>query len=427
MRGFAAALAIIALVCCDHGTKADHASDGTVDLKVWSHAGQPGEREAIESQVRRFNASQSEVRVALTTLPERSYNAQVQSAALAGDLPDLLEFDGPYLYQYIWQGELIPLDELLDPKIRADLLPTILAQGTFAGKLYSVGTFDSGLAIYARRSRLEASGVRIPESPADAWKLEEFEAALAALAREDEDGAVLDLKLNYPGEWLTFAFSPLIESAGGDLIARDGFRSAAGVLNGPAARRAMRHVQSWFEKGYVDPNLDDAAFVSGRVSLSWVGHWEFPRYAERFGDDLALVPLPDFGTGAKTGQGSWNWGVTTSCRHPARAVRFLEFLLRPEEVLAMANANGAVPATRTAIARSPLYREGGPLRLFVEQLEGGFAVPRPRTPAYPVITSAFQRAFLDIRHGADVGEALDKAVARIDRDIEDNRGYPFSG
>jgi len=56
---------------------------------------------------------------------------------------------------------------------------------------------------------------------------------------------------------------------------------------------------------------------------------------------------------------------------------------------------------------------------------GGFAVPRPRTPAYPVITSAFQRAFLDIRHGADVGEALDKAVARIDQDIEDNRGYPF--
>lgn len=427
MQSIAVALAIIALARCDTATEADRALDGTVTLNVWSHSGQPGERETLEAQVSRFNASQSEVRVQLTTLPERSYNAQVQSAALAGELPDLLEFDGPYLYSYVWQGELVPLDGLLDPEIRADLLPTILDQGTFAGRLYSVGTFDSGLAIYARRSLLEEAGVRIPESPAAAWKLEEFETALAALARKDEDGAVLDLKLNYPGEWLTYAFSPLIQSAGGDLIDRHGHRTAAEMLNGPAARKALRRVQAWFEEGYVDPNVDDAAFTQGRVSLSWVGHWEFPRYAARFGDDLALVPLPDFGTGTKTGQGSWNWGVTTGCRHPDRAVRFLEFLLRPAEVLAMANANGAVPATRTAINRSPLYRKGGPLRLFVEQLQGGFAVPRPRTPAYPVITSAFQRAFLDIRHGADVGEALDKAVALIEQDIEDNRGYPFSG
>jgi multiple sugar transport system substrate-binding protein len=427
MHLVAAALAILALARCDTGTEADRATGSVATLTVWFHSGQPGERETIEAQVSRFNASQQDVRVQLTILPERSYNAQVQSAAVAGELPDLLEFDGPYLYRYVWQGELVPLDDLLDPEIRADLLPTIVAQGTFAGKLYSVGTFDSGLALYARRSRLEEVGVRIPASPAAAWTVEEFEAALAALARADGDGAVLDLKLNYPGEWLTYAFSPVIQSAGGDLIERDRHQSASGVLNGPAARKALRHVQTWFEKGFVDPNVDDAAFTGGRVTLSWVGHWEFSRYDAHVGNDLALVPLPDFGTGTKTGQGSWNWGVTTSCRQPEQAVRFLEFLLRPEEVLAMANANGAVPATRAAIGRSPLYGKGGPLRLFVDQLAGGFAVPRPRTPAYPVITSAFQRAFLDIRHGTDVGAALDKAVAAIDRDIEDNRGYPFGG
>ena len=39
------------------------------------------------------------------------------------------------------------------------------------------------------------------------------------------------------------------------------------------------------------------------------------------------------------------------------------------------------------------------------------------------ITSAFQKAFLAIRDGADVGETLGKAVRTIDEDIEDNRGY----
>jgi multiple sugar transport system substrate-binding protein len=103
---------------------------------------------------------------------------------------------------------------------------------------------------------------------------------------------------------------------------------------------------------------------------------------------------------------------------------FLEFLLQTDQVLAMANANGAVPGTRAAISRSELYGPGRPLRLFVEQLREGFAVPRPRSPAYPIISSAFERAFRRIRNGADVKKALDEAAAVIDQDIQDNQGYP---
>jgi multiple sugar transport system substrate-binding protein len=71
-----------------------------------------------------------------------------------------------------------------------------------------------------------------------------------------------------------------------------------------------------------------------------------------------------------------------------------------------------------------LYREDGPLHLFVVQLTEGYAVPRPQTPGYPVISNAFRRAFADIRNNADVRAALDRAVAVIDQDIRDNRGYP---
>jgi multiple sugar transport system substrate-binding protein len=126
----------------------------------------------------------------------------------------------------------------------------------------------------------------------------------------------------------------------------------------------------------------------------------------------------------RTGQGSWNWGITRESKHPEAAMAFLEFLLQTDQVLAMANANGAVPGTRAAISRSELYGPGRPLRLFVEQLREGFAVPRPRTPAYPIISSAFERAFRRIRNGADVKKALDEAAAVIDQDIQDNQGYP---
>jgi multiple sugar transport system substrate-binding protein len=72
---------------------------------------------------------------------------------------------------------------------------------------------------------------------------------------------------------------------------------------------------------------------------------------------------------------------------------------------------------------SELYGEDGPLELFVEQLEAS-AVPRPQTPAYPVITDAFAEAVANIAAGADVAEELNRAADRIEQDIEDNRGYP---
>ncbi len=399
-------------------------ADGKGILQVWVHSGQEAERQTIEDQVERFNNSQQETKVELTFIPEGSYNAQVQAASLSKDLPDVLEFDGPFVYNYVWQGNLIPIDKLISDKVRQDLLPSIIQQGTYRGRLYSVGTFDSGLGLFGNRSQLEAAGVRIPASNQEAWTAQEFNQALAALAQKDPDGQVLDLKLNYPTEWFTYAFSPLIQSAGGDLINRSNYQTASGALNGPAAVRAMTQVQNWSQKGYVDPNVDDAAFTEGRVPLAWGGHWLYKDYAKAVGDDLVVLPLPDMGTGSKTGQGSWNWGITTNCEEPEVAMEFIEFLLQPQEVLAMSNANGAAPATKSAIARSELYAEGGPLRLFASQLLNGQAVPRPQTPAYPIITSAFQDTFNAIRNGLDVKTALDKAVTTINVDIKDNQGYP---
>ena len=394
-------------------------------LEVWGHAGQEAERAVLRAQVSRFNAQHDDIDVRLTLIPEGTYNTQVMAAAVAGQLPDVLEFDGPYLYPYIWQGHLRPLDTLLDPEVLADLLPSIVTQGLYRDHLYSIGTFDSGLGLYASRRRLADVGARVAATPAEAWDIDEFNRVLRELAAGDADGAVLDLKLNYAGEWYTYAYSPLIQSAGGDLIDRSRYLMSRGTLNGRASVAALTAVQDWIAQGYVDPNIDDAAFTSARVALALGGHWNYAAYARALGEDLVILPLPDLGTGSKTGQGSWNWGITTHSHVPHAAALWLEFLLRPEEVLAMAQANGAVPATREAIRRSRLYGKDGPLRLFVEQLQGGYAVPRPRTPAYPFITAEFQRAFDRIRSGSDVRETLDRAALAIDREIEDNRGYPW--
>ena len=415
--------AVLFITACDRSEQSTTDTE-VVQLSVWAHAGQASERRTIEQQVQVFNQQHADVQISLTFIPERSYNAQVQAAAIAGDLPDLLEFDVPYLYNYVWQGHLLPLESLLPNALQQDLLPSIIKQGTYHEHLYGVGTFDSGLALYARRSLLEKINARIPTHPNQAWNVQEFEQILKRLAAIDQDGAVLDLKLNYPDEWFSYGFSPVLQSAGGDLIDRSNYQSASSVLNGAESVAAMTQVQRWLTTGRIDPNVDDAAFVTGRVALSWAGHWEYRRYHDAFGKDLVLVPLPDFGQGSRTGQGSWVWGISRHANAPDKAAQVIEFLLQPVQILAMTEANGAVPATRSAIANSNLYQAGGPLHLFVAQLTEGYAVPRPQTPAYPVISASFRQAFADIRNGMAVQQALDRAAALIDEDIRDNRGYP---
>lgn len=417
-------LIVFIIAGCNH----DLSNKGPTEVKVvrvWAHAGQTAERQVLQSQVTRFNQLNADIDITLTFIPERNYNAQVQAAALADDLPDILEFDGPYLYSYIWQNHLLPLESLLPASVINDLLPSIIDQGSLGQHLYSVGVFDSGLGLYARRSALQRIHARIPLITIDAWNIDEFNAILQQLAQQDKNHAVLDLKLNYTGEWYTFGFSPILQSAGADLIERKHYQISTGVLNNARAESAMQQIQNWIRRGLVDANLDDAAFVTGRVALSWTGHWDYERYKAAWQDDLIVLPLPNFGFGSKTGQGSWNWGITNKSRYPEAAAEFLCFLLRVEEVLAMSNANRTVPGTHSALHLSKYFGKNGDLRLFADQLVQGTAVPRPKTPGYPAITTTFQQAFQQIRHGANVKQVLDNAAQEIDQDIRDNQGYPF--
>ena len=320
---------------------------------------------------------------------------------------------------------MLPLESFLTTTVIDDLLPSIVDQGSLGEHLYAVGVFDAGLGLYARRSALQRINARIPDSAIDAWNIAEFNAILYQLAKQDSDHAVLDLKLNNTGEWFTFGFSPILQSAGTDLIERKHYQMSSGTLNNRKAVSAMQQLQNWIRQGLVDSNLDDASFVAGRVALSWTGHWDYERYKEAWQEDLIVLPLPDFGFGSRTGQGSWHWGMTNNSEFPEAAAEFLRFLLQTEEVLVMSNANGTIPGTYSALKKSFRYGENGEMRLFADQLLQGIAVPRPKTPAYPVITTVFQQAFQQIRHGANVKQALDNAAQKIDQDIRDNQGYAF--
>jgi multiple sugar transport system substrate-binding protein len=218
-------LLLLLVTCCRRKTNSEaNAAGGHSTITVWAHHGKPEEWKTIQEQVKRFNRTQTNVTANLVEIAEANYDTQVQSAAATGHLPDVMEFDGPMLANYAWKGYLKPLGGL-GAEVRTDLLPSIVQQGTYRGRLYAVGAFDSGPGLFADRRLLEQVGARVPTNVAGAWTLVEFNTMLAALAgnekRSGGDGQVLDLKRDCRGEWWTYGFYASLVSAGADLLDRD--------------------------------------------------------------------------------------------------------------------------------------------------------------------------------------------------------------
>jgi multiple sugar transport system substrate-binding protein len=410
-------VAIVLAVALPMGVSAQ---DGKKEVSLWFHSGRGGERDALDAIITSFNEASDEYVIVPQQVPEGSYNDQVKAAAVAGELPCVLDFDGPFIYNYVYAGDLIPMDEYFGDEMLDDVLPSIIDQGTVNGELYSLGQFDSGLAFWGNRAMLEEAGVRIPEGLEDTWTLPELNDALDALAEVvPDDGYVIDLKFSYTGEWYSYAFGPIIRSFGGNTINFDGYDTADGYLNSIEAFDAMTWLQGLFEKGYataspVDP---DADFMEERVPLSYCGHWCYPSYQEALGEDLVLIPMPDFGTGPVTGMGSWNWGITSSCENPDAAAEFIEYLMVPDNVTMMTDANGAVPARISVLEADERYQPGGDLYIYYLQLTEGVAVPRAKTVVYPTISSQMETVINAIANGEDVLATLDAAVAEIDAAI----------
>jgi len=401
------------------------AAEDAIPLSMWYHgAGNDEERAVILQIIDDFNASQDGYVVEIQDFPQDSYNESIVAGALAGNLPDIIDMDGPVMPNWAWSGYLAPLD--LPEEVLDGFLPGAI--GRWDGQVYSVGLWDAAVAMYARQSVLEENDIRIPtlEEP---WTLEEFDAALETLQATGEFDFAFDPGMAWTGEWYPYAFSPFLQSFGGDIVDRETYLTAEGALNGDEAIAFGEWWQSLFERGLAPGTSQDSAdretgFIDGRYALQWNGNWAAVAALEAFGDDLLFLPAPDFGHGPKIGAASWQFGVSADSEHQEGANDFIEFALQPKYSAAFSDVLGLAPTTVEAAAMTESYAPGGPLEVFYE-LSQAQALIRPPTPAYLSAALTFEKALADIANGADVVTALDAAVDEIDADIEANDGYGF--
>ena len=324
-------------------------------------------------------------------------------------------------------AKLSPIEGLVSQATIDNQTDSVKAQDTYAGdnKLYGAAMYDSGLGIYGNKKLLDAAGVTYPKDLSDVWTADQFQAALEQLAAKDKDKKVLDLKENYGGEWPTYGF--YVVNSTGNVVVKD--NKPEGNLNNPSVVKAVEQFAGW--RQYVDPNSDDKAFTQGRVALSWVGHWLYNGYERPSATTWSSCRCPTSAPAprAAMGHGRGAWGLQQE-RQGGRQVPRLPHERRQRE--GDDRRNAAPPGTKTVIATSPLYKSGGPLQLFAEQL----ADLRPEPADQPVRGDpatdhpglsrdqpAVLPGLLQRLQGRQRQAELDKARKAVDLDYKDNDNY----
>ena len=393
------------------------------------HQGDPGWVKAYGDVAKRFEEANPDVDIELIYAPHDAYNEKFSAAVMSKQLPDVMELDAPFLANYVWSGYLQPIKPLIDQDVLDDMTESNISQGTYPidKELYALGLTDSSVVLYGNKKYLEAIGARIPKSVDDAWTREEFESYLEKLSKLEGVKWPIDTFRGYgiKTEWITYAYGPLLESAGCDLIDRKTW-TASGTLDGAACVKALTMMQTWVRNGWVVPTSSgtNQFYAEGQpAALAMGGHWFYAEAAAAMKDNIVVMPLPKIGEKGVSPNGTWIWAISATSQNPEIAGKFLSFMLKDKDYRDYARSQSAYPGLKSFAAESPLYAEGGPLAIAFEQATKT-AIARPPHPAYPTITSAFMQAVDKIFNGGDVQEALTVAAKKIDEDIEDNAGYP---
>jgi multiple sugar transport system substrate-binding protein len=426
MRNRILLLALVLVACSVLGFAQ---SKGTVS--VMFQGGEP-EQAAVQASLKRFEAATGIKVVSLYT-PHDAFNEKLSGYINSGDMPDIFQVDGPFLSNYVWSGNVAPIQQYLDKAVVADMTASNRAQCTYPidGKLYAISHQDSTVVLYANKKYLNKIKARIPKGVADAWTMAEFEDVMSKLAALPEVKWPLDIMNAYGprGEWGTYGFGPMFYSAGTGIIDSKSWK-ASGVLDSAKNLAFAQKLQTWSKKGWFVPkSAGDNQFFAPEhaAAMAWCGHWLWPASHDSLGDDLVVLPLPNFGNGTKSPNASWVWTIAAKAKNKENAGKLLSFIMTDMAFFKDCNDMNVFPALGKFASIATIYKDPKGMAVAMEQA-AKTAVSRPAHPAYPTITKSFAEAFDDIVNGGvDPAVALKKAAVAIDADIADNGGYPPFG
>jgi len=220
--------------------------------------------------------------------------------------------------------------------------------------------------------------------------------ALCKTLKEKYNKPAIDMQLQSKDEMLTYALTPFVWSAGGEILSKDGTK-AEGVFNKKPSVEAMTFIQTMLKEGYTTRTPVKQAFETEKYPMKFSGVWTVTDMETNFQKvNYGVMPYPVSPKTKKlvSPSGSWQFAMTQKSENKEWSAKLVDWMTNKDSNLELSRTIAALPVRYSS--EKVLTKEfSDQMNVFMKQLkESGHA--RPVTPAYPQVTRAFQQTIDDI-------------------------------
>jgi ABC-type glycerol-3-phosphate transport system substrate-binding protein len=354
----AAALTLLMTGCSDGPAR----DDGTIRLRFQSLAWQKESVDANKELVKEWNAAHPDVQVEYVQGSWDSVHDQLLTSFEGGEAPDIIHDASDDLADFAYGGYLADLTELLPERLRADIPRQSWETTTFGDGVYGVPFLQEPRVLIANTEILESSGVRVPTADKP-WSWEEFRQVTKDLTKKMGKGKYA---VAWPLKEPVSVTLNLGLSAGGRLFHRgqDGkvtidFRDGDGVV--PGTIHDQVNVDKSASRSTLGMGGSDTlpGFFGGKYAMVPLGFSYRQQIAQQAPEGFrwTVLPAPAGPGGPAQGVSPQTLSVAQDSAHKKEAAQFIDFMLRPQNMVRLAKGDWMLPTGTQALEDPALHTE----------------------------------------------------------------------
>lgn len=221
------------------------------------------------------------------------YWPKVATQAAGRNLPDVLQMDYRYIFEYARRGQLADLGPFVGREIDlAQFTPSLLDTGKVDGKLYGVPMGANSTSVVYNKTKLDALGIKMPDG--QKWTLDDLRSIAQEIAGKTEKSVAAVANVGWLEQWLEV----FVRQRGKALYTEDG-------KLGFGADDVAAFWDYWdgMQKAGLTPppdvqalddrNLDKKMIVLGKSLIDFTNSNQLVGLQKLVQDELALTMIPN--------------------------------------------------------------------------------------------------------------------------------------
>ncbi|MGW6957031.1 ABC transporter substrate-binding protein [Streptomyces chartreusis] len=345
---------VLLLAGCSGG---GDSAGGRITLRFQSLAWQEESVQANEDLVKEWNARHPDVEVEYVQGSWDGVHDQLLTSFEGGEAPDIIHDASDDLADFAYGGNLADLADLLPARLRSDIPQRSWETATFGDGIYGVPFLQEPRVLVANAKWLKQAGVRIP-TPERPWSWAEFRAITERLSGDGKYGVAWPLK-----EPVSATLN-LSLSSGGQLFHRDadGKVTVRFGADDEVMPRTV-HDQVNADRSASPTTLGSGGsdtlpgFFGGRYAMVPLGFSYRQQIVQQApkGFDWQVLPAPAGADGLTQGVSPQTLSIAEDSPHKREAAEFIDFLLRPDNMVRLALGDWMLPTGTEALKDPALH------------------------------------------------------------------------